>query len=523
MKCMLSIMFIVITATVAYGGVANDANQFCLAVIIDRSASSQWSQIPLVAGQAITVLREAELLKVITAETDQPILHASSKIGYQQTPSRTDIYAFLTRLKAIPWGGQADIARSVSAAFGELDRCGPLYKCALLVVTDGKLSDSQMRQIRNLASAYKAKGWDLCVTADNKAHSDLFLAASQGEFQVMLLEHANVSSWIESVRPVVAKNTANNTMAPPSLPPVPKRQSIPKSPDYPMNRTADSNQLKMLKTLQQDINEVKTNVKKIAENSPESHKPVNDLPLPPAKQDSQQSNPPKTGGTAGIADGNGSTFSSGVKSVVNTSAVPDNNTSERAKSNKTDEKAVSAHNEKSESIIMLLLSWLKKHIWWIILATGSVLAALAIIIMACIYTKDRHVVEQTRNDLNSQVKAEDRPYQQLICYVGEQRFDIGDLNSFREVVIGSGMGCTIFIDNEAVEAHHLKVINTSDSLQVKNLASKSIHVNGTCLGPNKSCSLSLPADITLAPEISLTLILETVELEVEVAHEQKID
>jgi hypothetical protein len=111
----------------------------------------------------------------------------------------------------------------------------------------------------------------------------------------------------------------------------------------------------------------------------------------------------------------------------------------------------------------------------------------------------------------------------LICYVGEQRFDIGDLNSFREVVIGSGMGCTIFIDNEAVEAHHLKVINTSDGLQVKNLAGKSIHVNGTCLGPNKSCPLSLPVDITLAPEISLTLILETVELEVEAAHEQQID
>ena len=522
MKWLLSIMFVVIAAAFARGGVANDANQFCLAVIIDRSASSQWSQIPLVAGQAITALRESELLKIITAETERPILHATVTTGSQQTPNRTDIYAFLTRLKVIPWGGQADLARSVSAAFSELDRCGQSYKCALLVITDGKLSDSQVRQIRNLASAYKAKGWDICVTADKKAHSDLFLAASQGEFQVMLLDRANVSSWIESVRPVVAKHMANNTMAPPSPPPVPERQSIPQSPDYPMNRVADSNQLKILKTLQQDINEVKTNVKKIAEKSPESHKPVIELPMPPAKGP-PQSNPSKTGGVPSIADGNGPAFSSGAKITVKTSAVPDNSTSARAKSNKADEKAVPAHKEESESIIMLILSWIKEHIWRIILAVGGILVALAIIIMAYIYKKDRQSVKRIKTDLNSQVKAEDRPYQQLICYVGEQPLKIGDLNSFREVVIGSGMGCTIFIDNEAVEAHHLKVINMGDSLQIENLAGKSINVNGTCLDHNESCPLSLPADITLAPEISLTLILETVELETEVAHEQQID
>ena len=152
-----------------------------------------------------------------------------------------------------------------------------------------------MRQIRNLAAAYKAKGWGICVTADRKAHADLFLAASQGEFQVMLLDRVNASSWLESVRPVVTKKMANNTTTTPSTPPVPERQPIPQSPDYLMNRTADSNQLKMLKTLQQDINEVKTNVKKIAEKSPESHKPANELPSPPAK-DSLQSTPSKTGG-----------------------------------------------------------------------------------------------------------------------------------------------------------------------------------------------------------------------------------
>ena len=130
MKCLLSILFVVIAAAFACGSVAIDANQFCLAIIIDRSASSQWSQIPLVAGQAITALRESELFKVITAETEQPILRATVTAGYQQTSNRTDIYAFLTRLKAIPWGGQADLARAVPRSDGSKGGGRPSIMCS---------------------------------------------------------------------------------------------------------------------------------------------------------------------------------------------------------------------------------------------------------------------------------------------------------------------------------------------------------------------------------------------------------
>jgi len=97
----------------------------------------------------------------------------------------------------------------------------------------------------------------------------------------------------------------------------------------------------------------------------------------------------------------------------------------------------------------------------------------------------------------------------LFAFLGDQKHDLGPLESLAEVTIGKGIGSTIYIDKEAIEEKHLRIFKKRNRIKVQNLASSPVLVNGIELTSRKKADLDLPAEIELASDVSISLINES--------------
>ena len=99
----------------------------------------------------------------------------------------------------------------------------------------------------------------------------------------------------------------------------------------------------------------------------------------------------------------------------------------------------------------------------------------------------------------------------LIVFYRDQRYDLGSLDALGEIFIGSGIGSTIYIDNETVEDKHIRIFNSRRELKIQNLAGLPIIINGLELTHRRKSILDLPVDIELTSDVTVTVLSEPVE------------
>jgi len=154
---------------------------------------------------------------------------------------------------------------------------------------------------------------------------------------------------------------------------------------------------------------------------------------------------------------------------------------------------------------------------------GGGLVSLGLAGVAAYVLKDRAAVGKLRRRHGQQEDSAEHIGSRLVAFVGDRREELGDLDDIQEITIGKGLGSHIFIDEPGVEDRHARVFRRRKGLRVQNTAGVPIALNGKEMPPKGKMAVVLPADLELAPGVTVNLMTEPVELEMEVDdHEDEV-
>jgi hypothetical protein len=220
-----------------------------LAIVLDTSPTSlnNWTRMKAIGFEAIDYLKSGDRIEILSAQPGKPRLHRNVTIAPAEIALRQDLRECITGIKQLFFLYQADLPVALAAALDDLGKQCDKYKCWLLVITDGSLTDSQIQQIRVLAAAARASGWFFSITASDTGDRQLFIAGSQGELEILTLRQANLAQMFEKIRPVAVSKPKQE----PKIPaPAPQIEVLPPKPaqEIPALRQPESKDKNMAET-----------------------------------------------------------------------------------------------------------------------------------------------------------------------------------------------------------------------------------------------------------------------------------
>jgi len=171
-------------------------------VIIDTSPTdfTYWQHIKTKAKEVHDCLEPDERFGLFIAKPDRPQLNINTIIDSPNSPAQLTIYETIESINQAFFLSKADVSEAMELAFQYFDEHSQKYNCNLLILTDGIHNNKQVNHIRRLASAFKVRDWSVTITAVKNANRQLFLAASQGEFQISVLNEFSSADWVNSNR-----------------------------------------------------------------------------------------------------------------------------------------------------------------------------------------------------------------------------------------------------------------------------------------------------------------------------------
>jgi len=333
------------------------------------------------------------------------------------------------------------------------------------VLTDGKVGNGQAGQIRKLNSMFRARGWPVCITCDGKeANRQLLAAGNRGEIDLRFIDRPLLSQWIGSVR-LSGESDVESGDKPGTEP-----TTVDKAGDKEDN------------AIDKQAIEYKGPVD------------VRIVDMPPFTASGSVI-------TRDIVDANE------VSSEY--SIMPEDTTKQQIDPRRSKHETRRAGRSKSLLIVAV--------------ASGGLLVA-GLCVATIFVLKDCRSVARSRSDLTSNDTQSEHIASHIVAYAGDQRQDLGDIDMITEITIGRDPGSTVYIDNENVSDKHVRIFKGRKALKAQNLAGATIIINGTELPPKAKTQLSLPADIELVPGMSVSLLIEPVELDMEVSsHEIEVE
>lgn len=456
-----------------------ETNVFLCAILDTRpNSEKQWNILRSLLLESVHNLREGDKLQILAARPGNPSRKITTVLGKPDGFERDMVIEVVSAIRKEFLFG-ADLAKAMKAAFDSFRENGSNNKCCLIVLTDGKVGNGQAGQIRKLNSMFRARGWPVCITCDGKeANRQLLAAGNRGEIDLRFIDRPLLSQWIGSVRLSGESDVVSGDK------PGTEPTTVDKAGDNVI--AADSS------LLQPSIKEDNTIDKQTIEYKGPVDVRIVDMP------------PFTTGGsvsTRDIVDAND------VSSEQST--TPEDTTKLQINPRRPNYETKQAVKPK------LLLT--------VAVAGGGLLAA-GLCAAALFVLKDGRSVARLRSDLMTNDTQSEHIASHIVAYAGDQRQDLGDMNMITEITIGRDPGSTVYIDNENVSDTHVRIFKGRKALKAQNLAGATIIINGTELPPKAKTQLSLPADIELVPGMSVSLLTEPVELDMEVSnHENEIE
>lgn len=470
MKRLISIVVLLSAAFMCIGdafSASNAEKNIFLSIILDSSPNTekQWTIMKALLLQSVHSLRQGDKLEILLARPGNPSTKMSIVLGQLDSFERDQIIEIVSGMhKEFLFG--ADLGKAMKTAFATLQENDSKYQCGLMVLTDGNVSYGQADQICKMSSVLRARGWPVCITCDSgEANRRLLAAGNRNEIDLRFIDRPFLSQWISSVRSYAA-SVADR--------PEPKRTAADEGRD-----------------------------------------------IPTAAEDSSVQPAPKREASAGSAVGKREPVDvriidmpaftpGGDAGARDTSDANDVALERRAVAKDSEELEFADHQPDDETA----QTGSRKPLPLLALTAGGLLAA-GLFAAAYLVRKDRLSVAAARGD----VTAGDGPSQSIpshiVAYIGDRRQDLGDADAALEITLGKGLGSTVYIDNEGVSDTHVRIFRARKILKVQNLAAIPIVINGAELRPKAKTQLDLPADIELAPGVSVTLLTEPIEADTE--------
>lgn len=452
-----------------------------LSVILDASPNSnkQWNILRALLLESVHNLREGDKLQILAARPGNPSTKITTAIGKPDGFERNMVIEVVSGIHREFLFG-ADLAKAMKAASDSLRENESKYQCCLMVLTDGKVSNGQAGQIQRLSSMLRANGWPMCITCDGKeANSQLLAAGNRGEIDLRFIDRPLLSQWIGSVRSPGGSDVVSAGD---------ESEVEPTAAD----KVGDNATATDSSSLQPAIEEGNASDRPaIVQKGPVDVRIVDMPPFP-------------AGGRASTQDtSEAHDLSSGQP------AVAEGTTQSQVEAQKSDGETKRAGRPRLFLTVAVTAGGL--------LVAG--LCAAALFVLKDVRSVIRSLSDLTTNDTQSEHIAS-----HIVAYAGDQRQDLGDMDTITEITIGRDLGSTMYIDNESVSDTHVRIFKGRKALKVQNLAGASVTINSTELPPKAKMRLALPADIELIPGVSVTLLTEPVELDMEVSsHENEVE
>jgi hypothetical protein len=131
-------------APIAQGATPDSTTQHLfLSIVVDSSPTSAepWQQLKLSACQAVDSLRQDDRVEILRARDGEPALHSDSIIQSPSISGRQNLRQCVRDIRQLFFLSKADVAKAVATAFEHLGRHSNEYRCAVLVVSLGNLTD----------------------------------------------------------------------------------------------------------------------------------------------------------------------------------------------------------------------------------------------------------------------------------------------------------------------------------------------------------------------------------------------
>ena len=486
-----------------------------LAVIVDASPTSEdkWGQIKLFTGRTLHALESGDRLEIYSARKDSVVLHISSTV--KQT-SDAVVLRCLDNVGKIFFLDRADIAKSAEFVFETFKTNSQDFDCCLLIVSDGQMPGSQIRQLRRVLSAYKMRSWPVVFATFDDADKDVFRGGANNEFAVALIGNDGLRLWLDKIRTQSLQKLTSESRSISQRPtdqpiivlPNPQ-QPITKQPEIKKKDTAA--QLPVKPAAKAPVGqEVKTIEKK--DNIQTEPKPLNTDTVTDIELKNQQTltakiksvkTPPVV---TAVSDSN----------IVKTSAVDVNNI--KISSNKLDVNKTDINNVGVQKVAKAAVqsakttsdanrpehkppSWpakmrLKKKIMFI--------PALLITAFIVYYIYQKAKAGRSGKSLLTDDQQESSNLKLMAAYNGTE-YELGDINTIANLEIGSHPGSTIPIEADGADERLFAIKVKKGSFHIKNLSGQILTVSSVPLVSNEKCRLILPADIRYGDKVSIQL------------------
>ena len=468
MKRIISIALIVLLSvgvlTAADLGQSGDTIHAYIVLDCGRADMETWEMLRARAIEVICTLNAGDRVTVITAHQSGARLYLDGEISSDKTSVDAIVKKIATLSK--DWVVRADISAATAFAYERMAMPEPARQgCAVL--TTGDMRDDEFAGMVHVAGLFAARKVPLTLICEHtKANRQLLLSG----IDLHYLDKPAIAEWLGKVRPVA------QTKAEPNLPKVPespkpveggKIRVTPKPKPTPAPSVIVSpSTTPQPKTVTDKAPDAKPGVVPDANSS----KPAALKPNPGADSNRQAKTP-----------------------IPPPAKTPEPNDANKAKDKQKAQ--AKADGNRPNDLPQSKAAWPLR--WWILLAIAVLLIAAIVVIQS---TGGRKPADDVA-DQNAVPTL-------LVALVGKDRHELGSPSEIREIVIGGGLGSTVFVSGDGIAPQHCRITRGSKGFTLQNCSDAAITTNGLSVKPKGKALLDLPAELELTSDVHVVLVEE---------------
>ena len=178
---------------------------FFVGIVIDSSPSNDkaWNIKKSRAVELLSNLNQGDKVVVLEARPGSPSICGKAVIGGPEKTGSNEIVSCVSGLNKELFFS-ADVARACESIYDIFESEGSDFKCLLVVITNGKLKDSQVQRIIRTSSQIKTLGGFTCLTYDPAvAKQNLINAGKKNDIDMLLESNPGFGNWLKSNRDLI--------------------------------------------------------------------------------------------------------------------------------------------------------------------------------------------------------------------------------------------------------------------------------------------------------------------------------
>ncbi|MFC1604017.1 FHA domain-containing protein [Planctomycetota bacterium] len=492
-----------------------------LTIILDTSWSCEreLSNFASLARKAVSSsLNPGDDLEIITAHSGNPKIRLSQTIRSGSPQEITSITTVLTRVRS-GFLSNANVSRALEMAIQRLDNPWPQKKyqnAAVIIFSDGKLSNNDAGRIVRLSTELIKRGWSLYMTGTRTTNKKLLVAASQNRLNWSLITDANPSAWLQDLHTSPTEEKQSVTSTYPDKIMIIKEQTKEQEPELVISvkdketesadeEQAEEKQSESVEWLTPEDNEVPVIEPLLKEQEKSAQVSQQHLAESEQKKDRVE--------VRTVVDSRVSIAPSDEKTATIEVLLPEEQTQEV---NEPLPEEFEEFEAKQQTILpepnipveieqkSKPKSALGKILWWILIPIAGLLVLIGLVLFMGLRNAN-----QWKQRVGSHLKKSERQGSGvLLAKLNGQAYRLGQWDRFKAAHVGKDTNNSIRVTGDkSIEDRHLRIYKKGNDLWLRNMARTSVVANGTEIKSRHKHRLVVPAVIQLSEKTKLSLEL----------------